>query len=41
MEEMHKYRDNPEYFLAITGLMNESIQEYIFAHNYTMNINPN
>lgn len=41
IEEMGKYKDSPEHFLTISGYMNESIQEYIFSHNYAFNVDPN
>lgn len=37
---MGRYRDSPEHFLAVTGYMNESIQEYILSHNYTFSTDP-
>ena len=36
---MNKYKDNPEHFLAISGYMNEYIQQYIFSHNIAMEAN--
>ena len=41
IEEMNKHKDNPEIFLAMSGLMNEYVQEYILSHNYVLNVNPN
>lgn len=40
IEEMSRYKDSPEHFLAVTGYMNESIQEYILSHNYTFSTDP-
>lgn len=40
IEEMMRYKDSPEHLLAISGLMNESIQEYILSHNYTFSTDP-
>ena len=40
MEEMNKYKNSPEHLLAISGHMNESIQEYILSHNYTFSTDP-
>lgn len=40
VEEMARYKDSPEHFLAMGGFMNESIQEYIFSHNYTLTTDP-
>mgnify|MGYP000468784374 CR=1 FL=1 len=37
---MMRYKDSPEHFLAISGYMNETIQEYILSHNYTFSTDP-
>jgi hypothetical protein len=40
IEEMARYRDSPEHLLAISGYMNETVQEYILSHNYTFSTDP-
>ena len=41
MEEFNRQRNHPEHFLAVSGLMNESIQEYIMSHNYNFSASTN
>ena len=31
---MFKYRNKPEYFLQVSGFMNEYVQAFIISHNY-------
>ena len=40
IEEMMRFKDSPEHLLAISGYMNETIQEYILSHNYTFSTDP-
>jgi hypothetical protein len=39
--EMNKYKDNPEYFLTLSGFMNEYVQAFMMSHNYHMEVDPN